>query len=459
MNIHTLILSSKDGGQRLQEMDRDAYISAYESHELPSVDIQIHEHRTRQEILGFGGAFTEAAALSLSRLNPRLREEALNAYFHPQRGHGYSLGRVHIHSCDFALGNYSYVEENDEGLESFSVAHDREHIIPMIRDAAAAAGRNLKLLASPWSPPGWMKTNGEMNNGGKLLPRYHDLWAEYFVKFIRAYEEEGISLWGVSVQNEPDAVQIWDSCIYSAEEERDFVRDYLGPRLERSGLADIKLLIWDHNRDIMVERAETVLSDPEASKYVWGTGYHWYVSEEFSNLSRVHEMFPHKHLLFTEGCQEGGCKIGEWFTGERYARNMIGDFNNWCEGYIDWNLVLDETGGPNHVNNLCDAPIIADTRNDRLIYNSSYYYIGHFSRFIPPGSKALEISLGISGGVPKAGERDSISCAAFQRPDASIAAVAMNDGDGEQSSTLGIGEQRFKLKLPAHSIATIILKA
>ncbi|AHC14191.1 glycoside hydrolase family 30 protein [Salinispira pacifica] len=459
MNIDKFILSSKDGGQKLQQTNPGDYISPLPENGKASADIETDLNRTRQEIMGFGGAFTEAAALSLSKLNPRLREEALEAYFHPERGHGYSLGRVHIHSCDFALSNYTYVEEHDESLDSFDISHDREHIIPMIRDAFRMASKDLKLLASPWSPPGWMKTNGEMNNGGKLLPRYRDAWARYYVKFIRAYDQEEIPLWGISVQNEPAAVQIWDSCIFSGEEERDFVRDHLGPCLRENGLKDIKLLIWDHNRDIMAERAEAVLSDPEAAQYVWGTGYHWYVSEEFSNLSRVHDAFPDKHLLFTEGCQEGGCKIGEWFTGERYARNMIGDFNNWCEGYIDWNLVLDETGGPNHVNNLCDAPIIADTLNDRLIYNSSYYYIGHFSRFVPPGSKALELSRKATGAASHAGEEDRILWAAFLRPDGSIAAVAMNEGDDGQSSTLRIGAQGFELRLPAHSIATIILKA
>ena len=159
-------------------------------------------------------------------------------------------------------------------------------------------------MASPWSPPAWMKTNNEMNRGGKLLPEYREAWAKYYTKFIRAYEKEGINIWGITVQNEPEAVQTWDSCIYTEHEERDFIRDYLGPIMHAEGLKDVKILIWDHNRDVIVRRAAGVLSDPEAAKYVWGTGFHWYVSEEFENVGKVHEMFPDKHLLFTEGVKK-----------------------------------------------------------------------------------------------------------------------------------------------------------
>ncbi|WP_058300328.1 glycoside hydrolase family 30 protein [Gorillibacterium timonense] len=412
-----------------------------------TADLELDPSKTYQTMLGFGGAFTEAAAYTLSRVSPENRAAAIRNYFDPVEGLGYTIGRVHIHSCDFALGNYTYVEDNDTELKTFDISHDRELILPLIKDAARVKGGTLQLLASPWSPPAWMKTNGEMNHGGQLKPEYRDAWALYYTKFIRAYEAENVPIWAITVQNEPAAVQVWDSCIYSGEEERDFVRDHLGPTMHREGLEQVKILIWDHNRDLMVDRASAVLNDPEAAKYVWGTGFHWYVSEDFSAVGQVHDLFPDKHLLFTEGCQEGGVKLGEWFTGERYGRNMIGDLNNWCEGYLDWNLVLDETGGPNHVNNLCDAPIIADTVTDTLHLNSSYSYIGHFSRYIRPG--AVRIGL--------VNTHAAVQATAFRNPEGTLAVVAQNESDAPQSLTLGLAGSILTRELPAHSIATFVL--
>lgn len=439
-----IFVTAKDTGERWSEQapPKQAERAAGER-----ADLELASDQTYQTILGFGGAFTEAAAYTLSRVSPENRAEAIRRYFDPVEGLGYTLGRVHIHSCDFALGNYTYIDDYDTELKSFDIAHDRELILPLIQDAAKVKGSPIQLLASPWSPPAWMKTNGEMNNGGQLKPEYADVWALYYTKFVRAYEAEGVPIWALTVQNEPAAVQVWDSCIYSAAEERDFVKNHLGPTLHREGLQDVKLLILDHNRDLLVERATTVFSDPEAARYVWGTGFHWYVSEDFAAVGQTHDLFPEKHLLFTEGCQEGGVKLGEWFTGERYGRNMIGDLNNWCEGYLDWNLVLDETGGPNHVGNLCDAPIIADTRTNTLHYNSSYYYIGHFSRHIQPGA----VRIGLTNA------HAAVQAVAFRNPDGTIAAVVQNETDEPHPLSLGIGGTVLSQELPAHSIATFVL--
>lgn len=443
MKIVEIIRTAKNTNERLKK------ISSQDSYADKDLDgtIKINPGQIFQEILGFGGAFTEAAAVTLSKIDKSLRDEVIEMYFDPGKGLGYNLGRVHINSCDFALNNYTYVEDLDRELKSFDIKHDLEHIIPLIKDSQKQAGKEMFLLASPWSPPAWMKSNNEMNNGGKLLDEYKDVWAEYYVKFIESYKKENIDIWGITVQNEPEAVQIWDSCIYTAEEERDFIKNNLGPALAKGNLGEIKLLIWDHNRDRIVDRAKIVLEDRDAAKYIWGTGFHWYVSEEFENVGKVHDLFPQKHLLFTEGCQEYGCQIGEWFTGERYARNMIGDFNNWNEGFLDWNLVLDETGGPNHVNNLCDAPIIVDTTKNKLHYNSSYYYIGQFSRYIKPGSfRVLSES-----------KIDMVSQAAFVNKDDSLVVVVLNEGEQEKNIQLQLNEESFNVNIPEHSISTYIL--
>ncbi|EES71834.1 O-Glycosyl hydrolase family 30 [Paenibacillus sp. oral taxon 786 str. D14] len=440
------VLTSRDSADRLQPQGEVAVQSSAAAG--AGQKLKVLPEQTYQTVMGFGGAFTEAAAYTLSRISPQKREEVIRRYFDPEEGLGYTLGRVHIHSCDFALENYTYIEDGDVELKTFDISRDHKWVIPLVHDAAKTAGKNITMLASPWSPPAWMKTNGDMNHGGQLKPEYREVWALYYTKFIKAYREAGIPIWGITVQNEPAAVQTWDSCIYSGEEERDFVRDYLGPVMHREGLADVQILIWDHNRDIIVERASAVLSDPEAAKYVWGTGFHWYVSEAFENVGKVHELFPDKHLLFTEGCQEGGVKLGKWFTGERYGRNIIGDLNNWNEGFLDWNLVLDETGGPNHVGNLCDAPIIADTTTDTLHYNSSYFYIGHFSKYIKPGA----VRIGLEAHAP------ALLATSFRNPDGSIAVVVQNESDEAQPFALELGGEAAGETLPAHSIATYIIQ-
>ena len=403
--------------------------------------------KTFQEMIGFGGAFTESAAYNLIRINKEKREEAIKAYFDKEEGLGYSIGRVSIHGCDFSLNSYTYIDEGDKELETFDISRDKEWVIPLIKDAEKVAGEPIQLLASPWSPPAFMKDNNSMIFGGKLLPQFRDSWAKYYVKFIEEYRKAECTIWGITVQNEPAAVQRWDSCIYTAEEERDFVRDHLGPVMQNSSAKDVKILIWDHNRDIMVERAKTVLEDKEAAKYVWGTGFHWYVSEAFENVGTVHDMFPDKGLLFTEGCQEGGVHMNSWDTGERYARNMIGDFNNWCQGYIDWNLFLDNTGGPNHVNNLCDAPIIVDIFPQNLIKQSSYYYVGHFSKYVRPGSFRIGLE----------NTNKDLQAVAFKNVDNSIALVVLNQTSTPQQYVVELDGKKYDITIQENAINTVIL--
>jgi glucosylceramidase len=413
---------------------------------------RLHVDTTRrfQAIEGFGGAFTEAAAVTWQRLSTERQQAFLRDCFDPVHGHGYTLCRVHINSCDFSLGHYAHVERaGDVALESFSIERDRQALLPMIKAAQAVAGRPLKMLASPWSPPAWMKSNHHMAHGGHLLPQYRAAWAQWFVRFIQAYEAEGVPIWGVSVQNEPEAAQRWDSCLYSAEEERDFVRDHLGPALHAAGLAHVRIVVWDHNRDAMVERASVIYGDPQAARYVWGLGFHWYLEDHFDHVQQVHDAWPDKQLLFTEGCQEGGPHHGSWALGERYARSMINDLNRWTVGWIDWNLLLDEHGGPNHVGNFCSAPVLADTATDALHHQSSYWYLGHFARFVKPGARR----------VLCAATREALEATAFVNPDGLCAVIAMNRGEDAMPFFMTIDGQRWGLQLPPRSMATFLCDA
>jgi glucosylceramidase len=436
--------TSFENGERIKDI---GYASP--SLEKSNCEIEVTPNERYQTVRGFGGAITEAAAYTLSQLPKDMREKVLQAYYSPRGGNCYQLGRVHINSCDFSLENYSYVEAHDKKLKTFDISRETRWVLPTIHQAQTIAGRSLFLLASPWSPPGWMKSNGDMNGGGTLRPEFRQVWADYYIRYLQAMAAQGIRIDAITVQNEPAAVQVWDSCLYTAAEERDFVRDYLGPTVVGSAFAGLKLLIWDHNRDLEFERAQQVLSDREAARYIWGVGHHWYESEEFENLSRLHNAYPEKHLVFTEGCQEGGPQIGKWFTGERYGRNIIGDMRNWVEGWIDWNIVLDEHGGPNHVDNYCDAPIIADTAAGEIHYNSSYWYIGHFSRIVLPGSVRI--------GSSEAEHTEGVHTLAFLTPNGELVVVVMNESETDTLVTLKEKTESKGLvcELPAHSIVTL----
>lgn len=408
---------------------------------------------TYQTFLGIGGALTDASAETFARLPAQKQQEFLTAYYDADKGIGYTLARTNIHSCDFSSGSYTYVNEGDKELKSFSVAHDKQYRIPFIKRVNAATGGKLTLYASPWSPPAWMKDNNNMLHGGKLKKEYYQAWAEYFARFIKAYEAEGIPVWGVSIQNEPMAKQIWESCLYTAEEERDFLKNNLGPTLHRQGLKDKKIIVWDHNRDLIYQRASTLLKDPEAAKYAWGIGFHWYedwsgADQTFENLKRVSESFPDKPLLFTEGCNGPFSMngINAWKLGERYGRSMINDFNSGTVGWTDWNVLLDETGGPNHVKNFCFAPIHANTKTGELIYTNAYYYIGHFSKFIKPGAKRIISS----------GSRSPLQTTAFKNPDGTIAVIVMNTSDKEMDFHLWIDGNAAPSKSLPHSIMTFV---
>jgi len=409
--------------------------------------INIYDDMKYQEIEGFGGALTEACSTTLDKMSVDKRKEVINACFNKETGLGYSFCRTHINSCDFSLGNYAYVEkEDDMKLESFSIERDRKSLIPFIKEAMVVSKNGFKLFASPWSPPAWMKTTGKMNGGGKLKEEYKEAWALYYAKYIKAYAQEGIDIWAITVQNEPKAVQRWDSCIYTAEEERDFVRDYLGPILEKEGLGHIKIIIWDHNKERVFERANVAYSDKAAEKYIWGTGFHWYSGDHFESLRMTNERYPEKKLLMTEGCTEGGVKLGSWDAGEKYGHNIVGDLNNWAVAWTDWNMVLDEMGGPNHVQNFCGAPIIADTKENSVNYQSPYYYIGHFSKFIQPGARRIGFSR----------FTDKLEVTAFKNPNGEIIAVVMNQSEESIPFALRYEEDIAELESQPRSIMTLI---
>ena len=418
--------------------------------------IEINPSKEFQTFLGIGGAITDASAETFYKLSKNKQKLFLEAYYNKEKGIGYSLARTSIHSCDFSTESYTYVDEGDKFLKTFSIEHDKKYRIPLIKRAIEATGGKLLLYVSPWSPPAFMKSNKSMLQGGKLLPEFYQSWANYYAEFIKSYEAEQIPIWGLTIQNEPLASQRWESCIYTAEEERDFLKNYLGPTLKKKGLGDKKIIAWDHNRDLLFQRASTIFNDTEASKYIWGLGFHWYEDWKdgipmFDAVKYAREAYPDKNLIFTEGCNESfnleRINNEDPKLAERYGKSMINDFNNGVVAWTDWNILLDETGGPNHVGNLCFAPVHGNTKTDELTFTNSYYYIGHFSKFIRPGAKR----------ITSVSSSNALLTTGFKNEDGSTVIVVMNTSDKNLYYSITLQSNMGYLKALPHSIQTILI--
>ena len=431
-----------------------------------------------QIITGFGGSFTESSAYLLSKLSSAKRIEVLEAYF-GDSGAKYSLTRTHMNSCDFSLSNYSYAPiAGDTLLENFSVEEDLNDIIPMIKDAMATSSDGFKIISSPWTAPPWMKDN---NNyvGGKLLPKYYDTWALFFSKYITAYKAEGIDIWGFTVENEPlGNGNNWESMIFTPQEMNDFVKNHIGPKLKADG-NDAKILGYDQNRDELKNWVEVMYKDQEAAPYFAGTAVHWYASTFYffpKALQLAHDAAPDKYLIQTEACVDS--EIPKWqddklyWTKEatdwgwdwaseeqkhlhpkyapvnRYARDIIGCLNNWVDGWIDWNMVLDKQGGPNWFKNWCVAPVIVDIETDEVYFTPLYFVMSHFSKFIRPG--AVRIGLETS-------DKD-LQVTAAQNPDGSIAVVVFNEGTTTKSFTVEHNGKSKSITIPAQAIQTLVIQ-
>lgn len=419
--------------------------------------IFIDQKREFQTFIGIGAAITDAAAETFFKLPDPIQQQIVDDYFNLEGGIGYTFLRTHIASCDFSSEMYDYVDRDDKNLATFDIGHDLEFRIPMIKRAAAAiekSGGKMNLCVSPWSPPAWMKTTDNRLQGGKLKPEFRDAWANHYVKFIQAYQSQGIPVWGLTPQNEPMAKQTWESCIYTAAEERDFVRDHLGPALHKAGMGDKKIVMWDHNRDLIYQRVKTMMDDKEAAKYVWGAGFHWYEpwtggDMQFENLRQVKRSFPDLQLMFTEGCVEkyDAARIDDWTLGERYGHSMVNDFKCGAVSWVDWNILLDQTGGPNHVGNFCFSPMHGNTSTGQLKRTNSYFYIGQFSKFVRQGAVCIASS----------SSRDSIRQVCFRNPDGTIVLVVLNRTETDQDFKICLDQMAAEAISPKRSISTFLI--
>lgn len=442
--------------------------------------ITLFPEKELQTITGFGGAFTESSAYLLNRLSKPNRDTILKAYF-SKEGANYSLTRTHMNSCDFSLSNYSYAAvENDMELEHFSIDEDRDDLIPMIKDAMAISEEGFKIFGSPWTAPPWMKDNKDWV-GGKLLPEYYDTWALFFSKYADAYKAEGIDLWGFTVENEPHGNgNNWESMHFTPDEMTNFVQHHLGPKLEADGKGDLKILGYDQNRKGLKEWVDSMYATEETSKYFDGTAIHWYEStyEVFpEELQYAHNKSPNKLLIETEGCVDSevpAWKDDIWYWNKestdwgwdwapeedkylhpkyapvnRYARDIIGCLNNWVDGWVDWNMVLDTQGGPNWFKNWCAAPVIVDPDKDEVYFTPLYYTMAHFSKYIRPGAKVIEIEKPTN---------KTFMVTAAKNPDGSIAVVIFNEEPIARDFSLNLHEKTVNLHIEGQALQTIMIQ-
>lgn len=400
----------------------------------------------KQKFEGFGGAFTESSAINFTKMSQKVKEQFIELMFNKESGLGYDFCRCTINSSDFSDDEYNFIEDGDETLDTFDISHDKKNIIPMIK-AAKEVSKDMFLFASPWSPPAFMKTNDSLYHGGKLKPEYYPLWAEYFVKFIKEYEKEGIKIDGVTVQNEPMASQTWESCVYTIEEQIIFARDYLKPALEKANLSDVKIFIWDHNKEHVYDCAKEVKNTEGAMDCIDGLAFHWYSGEHFDSLRAAHETAPDLMLFASEFCF-GGVEP-RWYDALTYAKDMSGNFNNYSSASCDWNLVLDEHGGPFHARRSgCKAVVHYHTDTDTLEVMPHYYAVKHYSDFISRGARVLGTST----------FSKNVMINAFENPDGTVVAVITSFSTRIANCNLRFENHSANIQIKPKSITTVVIE-
>lgn len=492
--------------------------------------IKIEPDVLKQTIDGIGSSFTESSAFVLAHLDPAERREVMRKIF-SEEGANFSLTRTHIGACDFSVhGKYSYLDrEGDIGLESFSVAPDIEgfsksefpgikdeeyDLLPMIREAMDIKNqqddKELRIVASAWTAPPWMKDiedwyikgsaeNNYQGTGGSLKKEYVETYADYLIRYLAEYRSEGVDIWGITPVNEPHGNNgQWESMHFTPETQNEFIRNYLGPKLKSGENADVRLLIYDQNRDGIEHWTDAILADGETSEYVYGTAVHWYEStfRVYEDVfERVNAKFPDKKIIHTEGCIDDLGKPApqgitdperfmekDWFDNDsfwwndnatdwgysatwagvraedhpvytpvhRYARNVIASIDHWLSGWIDWNVVLDHIGGPNHVGNYCGAPIMINTQTGHIYYTPVYYVLAQFSRTIRPGDRAVQTYKTADG----LGDDDLHACATINS-DNVLSVQLLNTTKKDISYKLQIKDQYADITIIANSVQTV----
>ncbi len=415
---------------------------------LIQIDTTIHY----QQIRGFGAALTGSSAYNLHHvLSTAGRETALKKLFDPSNGIGISYVRLSMGASDFSLSDYTYDDlpsgQTDEDLSEFTLDQDLEDVVPMLKEILEI-NPEISLMGSPWSPPAWMKTNNSLR-GGKLRTEYYSVYANYFVKYIKAMANEGIAIKAVTLQNEP----LYSTAAYpcmemQAAEQADFVKNHLGPAFLANGI-ETEIVVYDHNWD-EPNYPISILDDQEARTYITGSAFHAYAGN-VSAMNTVHTAHPDKDLFFTE------ISGGGWATdfGDNLLWNMknifIGTTKNWSSVALLWNLVLNQSSGPtNNGCSDCRGVITVQTGSGLTVFNEEYYSLGHLSKFVKKG--AVRVSVRPDQSLM------NLDVVAFVNPDGSKAMVLANYGSQFQTFTSKQTEKYFTYTIAPESVATIVWK-
>lgn len=397
-----------------------------------------------QRFDGFGGAVTDSAGYVYGQMKEADKEKVLHTYF-GKEGIGYDRVRIPIDSCDFSLEQFQAVSDrNDLEFESFSLARWKKYIYPLWKDIQKVT-KDIEIMVTPWSPPDFMKTNEKRIKGGGLKEECRAVYAEYLCRYIKELEKIGMPVKRLSIQNEPKAVQEWDSCIMDGNEEKLFLRDHLYPAMQKNGLADIEIFIWDHNKERLYERACATIDDTTGSM-IKGIAFHWYSGDHFEELRMVREKYPKLQLILSEACIEySKFDAGEELNNvKKYAHEIIGNLNAGMNAFYDWNILLDENGGPNHAGNFCDAPFLYHMESGKLEERMTLSAIAHFSKYIKAGAVRIGHSC----------YTEEIEATSFRNPDGSIAVVMLNWTQKNLPVTLRIKDECATVVIKALSIVT-----
>ncbi|XP_045605281.2 lysosomal acid glucosylceramidase [Procambarus clarkii] len=450
-----LLYSSDMTGDRFLK-SQDFFSSVGDDVSAETVELVVDPTVTYQTVVGWGGAFTDAAAANILSLSQPAQDLLLGSYF-SSSGIEYNIGRVNMGGCDFSWREYTYVDtEGDVDLNTFALQpEDTEYKIPVIKRAEALAGHPLTLFASPWTAPPWMKTNDDYVGYGYLQKEMYQPWANYFVKFLDGYGAEGVTFWGVTAQNEPRDGQVpgfaFNCMGWTPLQQRAWVGGNLGPTLDAHGYGALKVMILDDQRYNLPLWAEKVLNDSFATQYVDGIAVHWY-GDDYSPaglLDDTHDLFPDHFILGTEACAgylKDPVVLGSWERLEQYAHDIITDVNHWVVGWVDWNLALDLEGGPNWESNFVDSPIIVNQEADEFYKNPMFYALGHFSKFVKEG--AVRISLTST-------DLQGLSATAFTNTDGSTVVVLLNRSEADLEVAVRVaGRGTMLLKVGPRSLHT-----
>ena len=486
-------------GRIWQEQDLSEFMDEKSSGKIKESNvICLYPAFTFQRIEGYGCAMTESACFLLSKMTPEIRKAALECWF-GEKGVNANLIRMHIDSCDYSLSQYQAIVNpaQDFSLKNFRIKRDHIFMIPVVKETMELTGEDLEVLLSPWSPPAEWKTKPEMTEndmavyggmlegvdfskpsrcfGGRLKPEYYEAWAKYLVAYIKAYLKEGIPVTMLSIQNEAGAATNWDSCVWSGAQEKKFLKDYLYPAVKKAGLAGtIGIFVWDHNKERMIEHVEEVV-DEETKDMIKGFAYHWYTGDHFDVLSMLNTKYPEKVLMHSESCglhipgKPLPCEITEEMkknlppemmiavnrsSGEieyddamSYAHDMIGDINHGMNRWIDWNMIVDRTGGPRHVPGGFAAPIVAED-DGTFTKTLSYYYIKQIATTIRP--EAVRIGSSIYGA--------GIEVTAAKNSDGSIGIVLLNRMEKDITVTMRLNGYCSNIKLSGKTLNSLLVE-